>query len=96
MYDQIKDTLPLSYENLGEKKIKNIPKPVQAYRIMLEDGAAHSINLKRKTPDIAEKEEEIQMSFKRRQIESIADSFTGLFGVPGFYKEESPYLEKWY
>jgi class 3 adenylate cyclase len=94
VYDQIKDTLPLSYENLGEKKIKNIPKPVQAYRIMLEDGAAHSINLERKTPDIAEKEEEIQMSFKRRRIKTIADSFTGLFGVPRFCREESPYPER--
>ena len=53
VYDQIEDTLPLNYEYLGEKKVKNIPKPVQAYRIMLEYENTHSINLKRKTSDIA-------------------------------------------
>jgi len=93
VYDQIKNTLPLHYEYLGEKKVKNIPKPVQAYRIMLEYGATHSINLEKKTPDIAEKEEKIQMSSKKRRIESIANSFTGLFGVPRFCEEESPYPE---
>jgi len=94
VYDQIKNTLPLYYEYLGEKKVKNIPKPVQAYRIMLEDGATHSINLEKKTSDIAEKEEKIQMSSKRRRIESIANSFTGLFGLPRFCAEESLYPER--
>jgi class 3 adenylate cyclase len=54
VYDQIEDTLPLNYEYLGEKKVKNIPKPVQAYRIMLEREDTHSIKLERKTPDIAQ------------------------------------------
>jgi class 3 adenylate cyclase len=54
VYDQIGDTLPLNYEYLGEKKVKNIPKPVQAYRIMLEREDTHSIKLERKTPDIAQ------------------------------------------
>lgn len=35
-YDQIEDKLPLGYEYLGEKTIKNIPKPVHAYRVLLE------------------------------------------------------------
>ena len=57
VYDNIEDKLPLDYEYLGKKKVKNIPKPVQAYRIMLERGDTHSIKLERKTPDIAEKKE---------------------------------------
>ncbi|MFH1090249.1 MAG: adenylate/guanylate cyclase domain-containing protein [Pseudomonadota bacterium] len=35
-YDQIEDKLPLGYQYLGEKKVKNIPKPVRAYRVLLE------------------------------------------------------------
>jgi class 3 adenylate cyclase len=35
-YDQIEDKLPLGYEYLGEKTVKNIPKPVRAYRVLLE------------------------------------------------------------
>ena len=35
-YDQIEDKLPLGYEYMGEKQVKNSPKPVQAYRVLLE------------------------------------------------------------
>jgi class 3 adenylate cyclase len=35
-FDQIEDKLPLGYEYMGEKPIKNSPKPVQAYRVILE------------------------------------------------------------
>jgi class 3 adenylate cyclase len=35
-YDQIEDKLPLGYEYIGEKYVKNIPKPVHAYRVLLE------------------------------------------------------------
>ena len=35
-YDQIEDKLPLGYEYLGEKIVKNIPKPIQAYRVLVE------------------------------------------------------------
>jgi class 3 adenylate cyclase len=35
-YDQIEDKLPLGYEYLGEKIVKNIPKPIHAYRVLVE------------------------------------------------------------
>ena len=35
-YDQIEDKLPLGYEYLGEKIVKNIPKPIRAYRVLVE------------------------------------------------------------
>ena len=35
-YDQIEDKLPLGYEYMGEKQVKNFPKPVHAYRVLLE------------------------------------------------------------
>jgi len=37
-YDQIEDKLPLGYEYLGEKSVKNIAKPVRAYRVLFEPG----------------------------------------------------------
>lgn len=35
-YDQIEDKLPLGYEYLGEKTVKNAVKPVRAYRVIFE------------------------------------------------------------
>lgn len=36
VYDQIENKLPLVYEYLGEQAVKNIAKPVRAYRVRLE------------------------------------------------------------
>jgi len=48
-YDQIEDKLPLGYEYLGEKTVKNIPKPVHAYRVLLEpEDAAPKVKKKKK------------------------------------------------
>ena len=35
-FDQIETKLPLGYEYLGEQTVKNIPKPVGAYRVLME------------------------------------------------------------
>jgi adenylate cyclase len=35
-FDQIETKLPLGYEFLGEQDVKNIPKPVGAYRVLME------------------------------------------------------------
>jgi class 3 adenylate cyclase len=35
-YDQIEDKLPFGYEYLGEKTVKNIIKPVRAYKVVIE------------------------------------------------------------
>ena len=35
-YDQIESKLPLGYEYLGEKTVKNISKPLHAYRVVIE------------------------------------------------------------
>jgi adenylate cyclase len=35
-YDQIEDKLPLGYEYLGEKTVKNSPKPIRAYKVLLD------------------------------------------------------------
>ncbi|MEN8809156.1 MAG: adenylate/guanylate cyclase domain-containing protein, partial [Desulfobacterales bacterium] len=36
VFDQIETKLPLGYEYLGEQSVKNIAKPVGAYRVVLE------------------------------------------------------------
>ena len=37
-HEQIEDKLPLGYEYLGEKTVKNIVKPIRAYRVLFEPG----------------------------------------------------------
>jgi adenylate cyclase len=49
-FDQIETKLPLGYEYLGEQSVKNIPKPVGAYRVLMEpDAVGKIIGEKRKT-----------------------------------------------
>lgn len=36
VYDAVSNTLPFGYEFMGEQSVKNIAKPVRAYRVMLE------------------------------------------------------------
>ena len=38
-FDQIETKLPLGYEYLGEQSVKNIPKPVGAYRVLMKPDA---------------------------------------------------------
>jgi class 3 adenylate cyclase len=35
-YDQIEDKLPFGYEYLGQKEVKNISRPVHAYKVLLD------------------------------------------------------------
>jgi TolB-like protein/class 3 adenylate cyclase len=39
-YDQVETKLDLEYEYIGEQEVKNIPKPVRAYRVLSYPGAA--------------------------------------------------------
>jgi len=42
-FDQIETKLPLGYEFLGEQSVKNIPKPVGAYRVLMKPDAAGKV-----------------------------------------------------
>jgi len=42
-FDQIETKLPLGYEYLGEQSVKNIPKPVGAYRVLTRPDAAGKV-----------------------------------------------------
>ena len=42
-FDQIETKLPLGYEYLGEQSVKNIPKPVGAYRVLMKPDSAGKV-----------------------------------------------------
>ena len=66
-FDQIEDKLPLGYEYLGEKTVKNIVKPVRAYRVLLEpEEAAPSVN-KAEQARRSERHEKIEGRIKGRR-----------------------------
>ena len=108
-YDQIEDKLPLGYEYLGEKIVKNIPKPIRAYRVMIEPEKATK-KMKRWAAERIRKEkrpEEIQtglpqskneaalVSDKKRLLTTILCAAFGIFGAHRFYagKIGSGYLQ---
>jgi len=47
-FDQIEDKLPLGYEYLGEKSVKNSPKPIRAYKVVFDASEKKRGTLKRK------------------------------------------------
>jgi adenylate cyclase len=49
-FDQIETKLPLGYEYLGEQPIKNIPKPVGAYRVLMDPRVTVAEEIERKKP----------------------------------------------
>jgi adenylate cyclase len=53
-FDQIETKLPLGYEYLGEKEVKNIAKPVGAFRVLMDAEAAGKVigELKPKTKQL--------------------------------------------
>lgn len=42
-YDQLKQTVDVGYENLGERQVKNIATPVRVYRVLLDPKAAGKV-----------------------------------------------------
>lgn len=40
VFDQVKGKLDLTFEHLGERKVKNIAEPITVYRVVLDDKAA--------------------------------------------------------
>jgi class 3 adenylate cyclase len=73
-YDQIEDKLPFGYEYLGEKAVKNIAKPVRAYRVLLEHEDA--------TQGIKEKERTVRRTKHRRSRDSLREKRDGPKGRP--------------
>jgi hypothetical protein len=64
-YDQIEDKLPLGYQYLGEKMVKNIPKPIQAYRVLVEP------------EEFTEKAWAKKVAEDPQEVKKLKESFTG-------------------
>ncbi len=74
VFDQVKNKLDLTYENLGEKEVKNIAEPVSVYRVVLDDKAQALV-----TP-VAQAAE----TTRQNRWPSIATAFViSLLGVAG-------------
>ncbi|MEE9192792.1 MAG: tetratricopeptide repeat protein [Candidatus Aerophobetes bacterium] len=43
VFDHIENKLPLGYEYLGERSVKNITKPVRVYKVLMEPGAVGKV-----------------------------------------------------
>src|SRR5262249_18611798 len=61
-HEQIRDKLELDYEDLGDKEVKNIARPVRVYRVLTETAAA--------TP--RKKTQRLARNYMRRGVFSIA------------------------
>ncbi len=98
-YDQIEDKLPLGYEYLGEKTVKNIPKPIRAYKVIVEPEdltqklkkwTTEHIKIS-KTPEEVKTElskstkETSAVSDKKRLLTAILCLCFGIFGAHRFY-----------
>jgi adenylate cyclase len=50
-YDQVKNKLPIGFEFLGKKTVKNIAEPIPVFRVLQEADAAGSLRYKEKKDD---------------------------------------------
>ena len=108
-YDQIEDKLPLGYEYLGEKIVKNTPKPIHAYKVIIEPekftrkliGQISKRRRENKQPKEIQnslpqsKKETATVSEKKRVLAIILCAAFGIFGAHRFYagKIISAYLQ---
>ena len=51
VFEEVKNSLPIGYEYLGERTVKNIQEPVRVYRIVMEPEVAGSVIYKDKRGD---------------------------------------------
>jgi adenylate cyclase len=51
--DQVRDRLPISFEDTGEHEIKNVARPVRVFRIVLDERPAAAAGVGRRTPPAA-------------------------------------------
>ncbi|RPI72491.1 MAG: NACHT domain-containing protein, partial [Geobacteraceae bacterium] len=66
VYDHVENKLELSYEFLGEQKVKNIRRPVRVYRVLSFPGAAARV------PSLSQLEQDYRERLKARYAEEAA------------------------
>jgi class 3 adenylate cyclase len=78
VYDQIEYKLKLRYDFLGVREVKNIPKPVSAYRIVLECKETPPIKLERRPQGISNKDRKTGKTSARKLLANTGSFFTAL------------------
>jgi len=53
VYDQVRDKLPLTFEDLGEQQVKNIARPVRTYSVHLDEAASQKNKSLSRPPRVA-------------------------------------------
>jgi adenylate cyclase len=81
-YDQVEGKLPLGYDFMGEHSVKNIARPVRAYRLRFEPGAPSGLSIQARRVD-------------RRLVSRVVGTVAvlmllGLGGGAGWYWLRSP------
>jgi len=94
-YDQIEDKLPFAYEYLGEKPVKNISRPVPAYKVMIEPELSQRVrkwttdHLKKgwnaEAKEFAGTPRTPDVSDRKRLVAVILCLGFGIFGAHRFY-----------
>jgi class 3 adenylate cyclase len=95
-YDQIEDKLPFGYEYLGEKSVKNISKPIPAYKVVVAPEELTqkfkkwtSKHIKMREPlgrgKSESKTHESSVSDRKRLLAVILCLGFGIFGAHRFY-----------
>jgi adenylate cyclase len=74
--DQVRDRLPITFEDLGEREIGNVARPVRVFRIAMDDrSAAPAEAVRRKAPAAAEKPAIAVLPFQNLGADAEAEFF---------------------
>jgi adenylate cyclase len=74
--DQVRDRLPLAFEDLGEHEVKNVARPVRAFRIVMDKpGAAPASAARTKAAAPPERPGLVVLPFQNRGGDAEAESF---------------------
>jgi adenylate cyclase len=84
VYDQIENKLPVQYEYLGEQTVKNIAKPVRAWRVVM-DGATADAGHKISSARAGEQHREEARSSKLRRVRPARVLVAGLLLAAGTF-----------
>jgi class 3 adenylate cyclase len=68
-YDQIESKLPFGYEYIGERPLKNISKPLHAYRVILEDEDVSETKTEKEKKDSETKDNDSHHEFRGEGFE---------------------------
>ncbi len=71
-YEQVEGKLDIGYEFLGEQKVKNIRKPVQTYRVLMEPDEAGSVVYRRRKDDPLHRRRATLVSFAILVVAALA------------------------